>query len=294
MKKISFFITVLFLASFLAGCGGVTVSLGGSQATNSQTYPLKAVIDSPASGSNLAMGAVDIAYHASAQDGVAVVELSVNGQVVSNLVTPDSKQPLVALKYTWQPTASGTHIFRVRAQSSKGDWSPFAETMVTIQGEVQQQQQQQQQQIESPTNTPEPTHTPEPTNTPEPTSTPEGIQIDNIQKTANKFYWSAGSCGPVKLTFQVHVNQPKDVFQVLVFNRMWDREGAGSGGWDGGYAMKPIGDGEYSFTYTSTNTKNPKGFDRAEFHYQFKVVGKGSAILYSSDVFKDIQFDHCP
>ena len=112
--------------------------------SDSQTYPLKAVIDSPASGTSFAAGAVDINYHASAQDGVAVVELSLDGQVLSSLVTPDSKQPLVSLKYTWQATVSGSHVIRVRAQSSKGEWSPFAESMVTIQGDVQQQQQDQQ------------------------------------------------------------------------------------------------------------------------------------------------------
>ena len=75
---------------------------------------------------------------------------------------------------------------------------------------------------------------------------------------------------------------------------MWDREGAGSGGWDSGYAMKPLGDDEYTFTYTLSNTKNPKGYDRAEFHYQFKVVAKDASILYGSDVYKDIQYDRCP
>ena len=283
MKKISFFVTVLFLTSILTGCGGVTVSLGGNQPTNQQTYPLKAIIDSPASGSNLAMGAVDITYHASAQDGVAVVELSVNGQVVSNLVTPDSKQPLVALKYTWQPTVSGTHIFRVRAQSSKGEWSSFAETMVTIQGETQQSQQQSQ----------SPTNTPGPTNTPEPTSTPEGVMISDIQKTTNKFYFNANSCGPVKMTLTIHVNQSEKVFQVVVFNRLWDREGEGLSKWDSGYAMKPLGDGDYTFTYTELNVRNPSGFEFTAFYYQFVVMAKNTVKLYSSDVIKDVLFDKC-
>ena len=293
MKKISFFVTVLFLASILAGCGGVTISLGGNgtQTTNPQTYPLKAVIDSPASGTSFAMGAMDISYHASAQDGVAAVELSVDGLVVSNLVTPDSKQPLVALKYTWQPTVSGTHVLRVRAQSSKGDWSSFAETMVTIQGETQQPQAPQVPQVPKQGETP--TNTPEATNTPESTSTPEGVMVTDIQKTVNKFYWSANSCGPVKMTLTVHVSQPEKVFQVVVFNRLWDREGEGSAGFDSGYAMKPLGDGEYTFTYTETNVRNPRGFEFSEFHYQFVVMGKGNERLFKSDVFKDILFDKC-
>jgi hypothetical protein len=291
MKKLSMVVTFLFLASLLTGCGAVTISLGGTpSANNSQTYPLKAVIDSPANGTSFASGAVDINYHATAQDGVAVVELSMDGQVLSSLVTPDSKQPLVSLKYSWQPTVSGSHVIRVRAQSAKGEWSTFAESMVTIQGEAQQQQPQQQ----SPQDQQQPQQ-PAATSTPDTTTTTAEVnQIDTIQRSATKFYWLTGTCGPMKLTLTVHVNKPTNVYQVLVFNRMWDREGAGSGGWDSGNAMKPLGDGEYTFTYTSTNTKNPKGFDRAEFHYQFKVVAKDTSILYGSDVYKDIQFDRCP
>ena len=290
MKKLSMVVAFLFLTSLIAGCGPVTISVGGAQATgsSSQTYPLKAVIDSPANGTSLANGAVDINYHASAQDGVAVVELSMDGQVLSNLVTPDSKQPLVSLKYTWQPTVSGSHVIRVRAQSSKGEWSTFAESMVTVQGEVQQPQQPQQP-ADTTTTTTTDTTTADTT-----TTTFEPNQIDTIQKSVTKFYWFTSACGPTKLTLTVHVNEPKNVFQVLVFNRMWDREGAGSGGWDSGNAMKPLGDSEYTFTYTLTNTKNPKGFDRAEFHYQFKVVAKDASILYGSDVYKDIQYDRCP
>jgi uncharacterized protein YceK len=285
MKKISFIVMVLFMASLLAGCGGVTISLGGNQDSTSQTYPLKAIIDSPISGSNLAMGAVDIVYHASAQDGVAAVELSVDGQVVSNLATPDSKQPLVSLKYTWQPTVSGTHILRVRTQSSKGEWSGYAETMVTLQGESQQTQQPQQPQV--------PKQGESPTDTPGPTDTPEGVQITDIQKSVNKFFFGANSCGPVKMILDIKVSQPKDVFQVVVFNRLWDREGGGSAGFDSGYAMKSLGDGDYTFTYTELNVRNPRGYELTEFHYQFVVMGKNGVKLFKSEVFKDILFDRC-
>ena len=281
MKKFSLMLLFALMVLSIAGCGGngITVSLGGSEpAANQQTYPLQAVIDAPVSGSMLAMNPIDIGYHATAQDGVAAVELSVDGAVVSNVVTPDSKQPLVTLKYTWQPTVSGTHVLRVRAQSSKGLWSNYAETMVNIQAPVQQQNQQQQQ------------PTPQ---SPPPTETPEGVYITSVNKSVNKFYWGANSCGPVKMTLSIQMNNAKDVFQVVVFNRLWSTEGEGSAGWDTGYAMKPMGNGEYSFTYTETNVRNPRGQDRSEFHYQFVVMGKNNVRLFKSDVYKDIIFDRC-
>jgi hypothetical protein len=292
VKNKFLFIAFSLIALLMAGCGGngITISLGGNepaanQVANQAGIQLQAVIDTPVSGATLAMNPIDIGYHATAQDGVAAVELSVDGTVLSNLVTPDSKQQLVALKYTWQPTVSGTHVMRVRAQSSKGSWSNYAEAMVNVQAPVQQQNQQQQQQQQQ---------QPQQQQNPAPTNTPEGTQIVTVTKTTNKFYWGLNTCGPVKMTLEVQVSSPKEIFQVLVFNRMWSREGEGSGGWDSGYAMKPLGNGYYTFTYTETNARNPKGYDRAEFHYQFKVVGKGNVILLSSEVYKDILFDRCP
>lgn len=282
MKKLALFLLFSLIALSVVGCGGggITISLGGSEpAPNQPTYPLQAVIDAPVSGSTLAMNPIDIGYHATAQDGVAAVELSVDGAVVSNVVTPDPKQQLVALKYTWQPTVSGIHVLRARAQSSKGVWSNYAEVMVTIQAPAQQQNQQPQQQ-------------PEPQNPP-PTETPPGVYITNVNKSVNKFYWGANSCGPVKMTLTIKVSNAKDVFQVVVFNRLWSSEGEGSAGWDSGYAMKPMGNGEYSFTYTETNVRNPNGQDRSEFHYQFVVMGKNNVRLFKSDVYKDIVFNRC-
>lgn len=288
MKKVSLAIILILVMNIAAGCGGggVTISLGGSQPeTNQPTTPLQAFIDTPASGANLAMVPIDIGYHATAQDGVAAVELSINGTVVSNLVTPDAKQPLVVLKYTWQPSVAGTHVLRVRAQSSKGAWSNYAEVSVNIQAPVQQTQQQQNQQQEQ--------QQPQQQN-PVPTNTPEGVQITRITKSTNKFYWGLNTCGPVKLTLEIQVEGAKDIFQVVVFNRLWSMEGEGSAGWDSGYAMKPLGNGVYTFTYTESNVRNPRGQDRSEFHYQFVVMGKNGVRLFKSDPYKDIIFNRCP
>lgn len=285
MKKISLVLLFSLLVLSMAGCGGsgITISLGGNEpAANQQTYPLQAVIDAPVSGSTLAMGPIDISYHATSQEGVAAVELSVDGAVLSNMVTPDSKQQLVALKYTWQPITGGTHVLRVRAQSSKGTWSNYAEAMVNIQGPVQQQNQQQQQQQQQP----------EP-QSPPPTETPEGMYIINLTKSVNKFFRGANSCGPVKMTLNINLSQPEKIFQVVVFNRLWDHEGGGLGPWDTGYAMKPLGNGEYTFTYTETNVRNPRGFEFSTFYYQFVVKGKSNEELLRSEVYKDISFDTC-
>jgi hypothetical protein len=128
----------------------VTVTIQGEtnpqpqqQNTGSQNTPLQAVIDSPANGASLPNAPVVINYHATAQEGLSLVEISVDGIALSQDSPPDAKQPLVALKYTWTPTGSGQHVLRVRAKSSKGIWSDDAIVLVTIQAEINPQQQQQ-------------------------------------------------------------------------------------------------------------------------------------------------------
>jgi hypothetical protein len=95
------------------------------------------------------------------------------------------------------------------------------------------------------------------------------------------------------MTLNIQLSQPEKIFQVVVFNRLWDHEGGGLGPWDGGYAMKPLGNGEYTFTYTETNVRNPSGFEFSTFYYQFVVKGKSNEELLRSEVYKDISFDTC-
>ena len=90
--------------------------------------------------------------------------------------------------------------------------------MVNIQAPVQQQPQQQSQ--------PQQQQQPQ-QQSPAATNTPEGVQITNVQKTTNKFYWGLNTCGPVKMTLNIQVSNAGDVFQVVVFNRLWSSEGEG-------------------------------------------------------------------
>jgi len=270
MKRVIFLLCAMMVATLVAGCGGITISVGGESGAKEDEYPLQAVVDSPVDGTLLPMGAVEIVYHATAEEGVAAVELSVDGQVLSNVTSPDSKQQLTTLTYTWQPSVGGAHVIRVRAQSSTGEWSEYGMTTVNIEGQVA---------------TPEPTIT----------ATPEGVEILEVTRTNSKFYFGNNTCGPVKNTFNVKVSQPEKVFQVLIFYRLWDKEGGGESKWDSGHAMKPLGDGNYSFTFTETIINNPFGFEFTVFHYQIVVIGiQNSERLDVEDFPSDVVYEICP
>jgi hypothetical protein len=275
MRRVIFLFCAMLVVTLVAGCGGITISMGGESGAKEDEYPLQAVIDSPVDGIISAMGPVEIVYHATAEEGVAAVELSVDGQVLSNVTSPDSKQQLTTLTYTWQPSVGGAHVIRVRAQSSTGEWSDYGMTTVTIEGQAA---------------TAEPTATTEPTVT----ATPEGVKILEVTRTNSKFYFGNNTCGPVKNTFNVKISQPENTKQVLIFYRLWDKEGGGESKWDGGHAMKPLGDGNYSFTFTETIIANPFGFEFTVFHYQVAVIGKQNERLDWLDFPSDVVYEICP
>ena len=285
MKRSLFLFSFVLIISLLAGCGGgITIDLGGSTSPSDTALPLQAVIDSPAEGSSFAMQPLEINYHATSEDGVAAVELSVDGQVLNILTTPDPKVQVTAVKFTWTPTISGSHVVRVRAMSSKGEWSPYAQATINIQGEAQQQVQPT---AQSPA-------AQSPTNTPQPTPTLEGVQLIEYSKTATTFYFGLTTCGPTKNTFTIKLSNPQNIKYVYVFNRLWSTEGEGSAGWDGGHIMRDLGNGEYSLTFDDKNIWNPNDIDRSTFHYQFVAKDKNNADLFRSDAYKDVSYNSCP
>ena len=218
-------------------------------ASQPQTAPVEAGIDAPSSGSVLQMGPVDIAYHASSLEGVSVVELSIDGAVVSSIASPDSSTKVVALRYTWNPPSAGSHTLQVRAQNKSGAWSNFATSAVTIQGAQPPAQQPQQQ-------APQATNTPEPTKKPEPTATPDKVTIYDVEHDLDRFYYGDGSCGSREITISAKVARPEEVFSVVLFNRFFDNEGGGTSKWDAGHAMSKKSDGTYSITLASNKITN--------------------------------------
>jgi hypothetical protein len=92
-------------------------------------------IDDPLDGSHAAPGAVAVLAHAADPDGVALVELTVNGTVVATHdVAPAA--PFASAGLTWTATAPGVAILRVRARDAKGDWGAPAHATIKIDGSV--------------------------------------------------------------------------------------------------------------------------------------------------------------
>ncbi len=303
MKRAALILGTFFLILTVVACdfAGLTFDLGGGDGDDSikepptsqpQSLPVEAGLDAPSNGAVLQMGPVDVAYHATSTEGVSLVELSIDGTVVSSIASPDANQKVVALRYMWNPTTPGNHTLEVRAQNKNNVWSNFAVSTVIIEGAQQPAQPTQQpqptQQIQQATNTPEPTKAPEPT------ATPDKVAIYDVQHDKDKFYYGGGSCGSREITISAKVAKPEEVFSVVMFTRFYDNEGAGTTKWDAGHAMSKKSDGTYSITLASNKITNYNAYEFAVMNYQLVATDKQRNNLARTEVFKDITLNYCP
>ena len=286
MKRIKIGLYVSMILVLVVACefAGITIDLGGEESGGeTQVSPIEVGIDSPPNGATLEMKAVEISYHASSTEGVSAVELSVNGEVLSSIASPASDQKVVALKYTWQPTVSGSHTIRVRAQNSAGAWSDYVAATVNIESAQQPaaQQGQAQQQAEEPEE-------------PEPTETPEELTIFDVEHDRDKVFYGGGTCGSREITISARVTQPEDVYVLVLFIRFADKESADVTKWDSGRAMSKKGEDTYSVTLQSDKITNYNAFEFAVMRYQMVAQDKQGNSIARTEVMDDLSIEVCP
>lgn len=290
MKRIKIVVTVIVLLIIIIACdiGPISIDLGlGGDGDSAQPEggAVEAGIDSPSNGAALPMGPVEIAYHATSTEGVSVIELSVNGEVVNSFTNPDSDQNVLVMKYTWEPNVSGNHTIRVRAQNSEGTWSDFSTATVNIEDEGQIQQQ----------DPPTESETPKETDTPSPTATPEEMTIFNIEHSPDKFYYGDGTCGSREVTISADITHPDDAYAATLFIQFYDNnDGGGLTKWDSGRSMGRKSDDHFSATLISKDIPNYNAFRFAVMYYQIVVTGKNDNRLAKTEVIKKLLLERCP
>jgi len=299
MKRIRILISLLIVLVLLVSCGdgGITIDLGGEEASEEPAAaPIEAGIDSPTNGVTLPMAAVNIAYHASSTDGVAAVELTINGEVVSSIATPGSDQQVIALQYSWQPAVSGSHTIRVRAQSATGGWSDYAAATVNIQAppaaQVEEEEDKEDEDEEGDEDKEDEEDKDEDEDDEEPEETDE-ITLYDIEHDEDKFYYGSNSCGSHEVTISTRVTNPEDIYQVVLFVRFADRESSDISKWDGGRAMSKKDDDLYSVTLTSTKIPNYNVYEFAVMRYQIVVEDKNGDRSVRTEVMDDILLEVC-
>ena len=285
MKHRKLLLLIVLLLFFILACD-ITLDVSKLLGSKEQVS-LSAIIESPAQGSQVEIQPVDIRYKVTAPEGVANVELNIDGYVTNMYPNPDPTLTVVSLQYSWTPQNVGSHLLRVRVQDTNGDWRDYTDVIITVidDGTAAEDQAAQQSQ---------PSNTPAATNTPTSTETPSTPYVYDVTHDVNKFYYKNSTCGATKVTITLKVSDPDKVWSVVIFTRFRDHEGEGQTSWDSGHAMTPKGDGLYSITLQSSTIANYDTYEFADFRYQFVATDEDRNEVIRSEVFEDINYEICP
>ena len=272
-KKTLFIIGAAALGLILSACALTDILLPGAAGQ------FNIGIESPQDGETIAMGSVDIVYFASHPAGITQVELSINGDVV-DAVASDNGQDISVLRYEWTPASEGTKIIQVRAQNSRGDWSNYVQVNVTVEGLAEP--------------TPEPTATTAAATATEPAPTPDPFTIYDVDPDTYTFYYGDDDCGTRDITITARVNDPDEVYNMVIFTRFADHESFDTTNWDSGEAMDKISDDTWRITFDADELDNYNEYEFATMFYQIVATRENDTELGRTTVFKNVDLEICP
>jgi len=96
----------------------------------------QAWIDAPQHDSTHPLAPLEIVVHAADPGGVAMVEVSVDGEVLVRRAPEDTASPLTTFYIDWDPQYGGEVILSARAFSHGGTWGSTTTNTVTLTGPV--------------------------------------------------------------------------------------------------------------------------------------------------------------
>lgn len=273
--------SLLLLACLvLAAC-----NLQYAQAESTQAW-----IDAPLDGSNLPLAPYEIIFHAGAAGDPAAVELAINGQPVT-LDSTVLAQPLVTVRYPWDPQAPGRYIITARTQDVAGRWSALDTHVVTIGGTTVTVAP-----IITVTISPTITLTPSPTPTLTPTPAVAGrsgpLSIAFVGASTNQFYFGGAACGPTSVTLQVQVSDPAQVTGVTLFYKLRVKPDGAYTDWNSDIDLRAQGNGTFAIALDSRSVNGIRASDNW-FIYQFIGTGPNHQPNSRTQVFGDISLTRC-
>ena len=290
MKRICTLLFIIISLS-LVGC-----NLPQSQGVAGPSAPT-AWLDAPLDGSIIPLAPYEVIFHIADAAGVALGEVSVNGQVISSLPNPNGTETPATLRSMWTPTSPGLYTIQVRAQGSSGNWSGYASAQVTV-GELTE--------TVSPTpvitftSTPVITFTPTPVAsmtasptpvTPSPTPpTAPGFTILSV--STDQFYFGDSSCGPTGVTLEVQVSDAARTRDVLLFFKLQDKDSGRYTAWNDGLNMRAEGNGRFAISLPSSSITGIASRDNWLI-YQFVGTGADNKAAARSPVYSDISLTGC-
>ena len=239
------FLRYLILAGLLLSACAPAAPVQDADLSRPRTW-----FDSPLPGTVItASGACAILAHAASPLGIAAVELWMNDIQDDSMRLARDSGSMITYSRDCADMPPGEYALRLRARDKAGNWSPYAETSMSI--------------LEGARATPVPPLAAVSTPTQVPFSPREGsVSIESI--SSGTVYSGAGSCGPLDVTITARAAATGAIAVVVLFYRA---EPEGAGGYENA-VMSPIGDDLYRATVSTTSIVDGP----AESSLQYQVV----------------------
>lgn len=229
--------------------------------------------DSPLPGTVVTdSGACRIVAHAASPPGVSAVEFWVNDIRDNSMHAASDSGSMLTYTRDCGDMPPGEYALRLRASDAAGNWSPFAETSMSI--------------LEGVRETPVPPLAALSTPTPVPFSGGEGsVSIESI--SSGTVYSGAGTCGPLDVTITARAAVPGSIAVVVLFYRA---EPGGAGGYSN-VVMTPIGGDQYRATISTESVLG--GPAEASLQYQVVVQLADGDTSLRTPLMSDIAVQPC-
>ena len=244
-------------------------------------------IDGPMDGSTIPLEPYEVIFHVADVGGVALGELSINGQIAANIPVAVAGETLATLRYLWTPPSPGEYTLTTRAQNAAGMWGDSVSAKVTVK-EI------------PPTFTPTPTITLTPTPTVTPTSTQTEVPTKtatllpvsfSVRASVNQIY--NGSCDVNQTVISAQLSHAAAVGHVELFIRLQGVSGNWNTDWYSYGSMSNQGGGLYQITVNATNLAGTSPLTKDTVYYQLVAFSSGGKELGRSVTYNDIVVSPC-
>lgn len=238
--------------------------------------------------------------HGASAEGVAALELSINGAVIAEIPNTEPKSTLARLDHACAPLQPGKNFIEVRARDRAGAWSDSTVTTVFLAGEILVPTTVPPRLTDTPlptstelptmTATLTPTILPTDTPTETPTSRPSGgVSLERI--STNLVYLGRADCGPLEVTLTARATALGGIRVVVLFYRF---QGGNASSEFQSLSMRPLGGDLYEVTVNPTSLLGGSvPFEQATLQYQIVIQQNDGDVSIRTPVLADISVQAC-
>jgi hypothetical protein len=118
------------------------------------------------------------------------------------------------------------------------------------------------------------------------------VPLGDPELSTQELFYRGVSCGPKTVMFDIQSLDPEGK-SVVLFYRLMDEASGESTEFNPGVAMRPVGDGFFTYELMAEDVPDFLMFDSAMLQYQFVLTDAAGMVLGRSPVYSDVSFMVC-